>query len=159
MTKSSYKNRKYKSLKDATDQLLNQVGGTSAASKLCRVQSTSLFSYSDESDDNKTRFMPVDIVEVLEQEADIPSITEYLSEKAGCLLWKIPKEEGSMLDVEIARTGQHAAHLFSDWAEFLGNDGVIDAEEAEKLLKDNVELVRTLMRMRTELEARIASKD
>ncbi len=159
MARSSYKSRKYKSLKDATNQLILQLGGPAAASKLCRVQTTSLFSYSDESEDNKTRFIPVDIVEALERDAENPSVTEYLAEKAGCLLWKIPEAEGSMLDVEVAKTGQHAAHLFSDWAEFLANDGVIDAKEAEELLKDNVELVRTLMRMRTELEARIASED
>jgi len=145
-----------RSLKTATKELIERVGGFESAANYCRVGSTTLQRYTSEKDEYKDRYIPVDVVQVLEKEASAVIVTEYLAERANCLLWKMPEREdsGNHLSTSVIETGEHVAQLFKDWAVFL-DDGVIDADEAEKLLEHNRVLVRTLMRMRTDLEAKI----
>lgn len=160
MSKAGYKPRQFRSLKEALNALVNVNGGIRAAAKLCRVQGASLFRYTDDADENKDRYMPVDIVMILEKNASIPVVTEYLAEKVNCLLLPVTTETSNTdLNIDLAQTGSHAARLFQDWADAIANDGVIDREEAKTLVLDNIDLVRTLLRMRADLEARIADPD
>lgn len=149
-----------RSLKDATKELIERVGGFESAANFCRVQSTTLQRYTSENAEYADRFITVDVVEALEQEAGEAIVTEYLAEKAHCLLWEMPSQEvgGNSLSTSVIETGEHVAQLFKDWAKFL-EDGVIDADEAEELLVHNRTLVRTLMRMRTDLEEKITTQD
>jgi hypothetical protein len=136
--------------------LVEAAGGIKEATSRCRVQAATLFRYTDDSEENADRHMPVDIVEALEQQSGLPVVTEYLAERSGCLLLPKPAEDAeSALSIDILETGDAVSLLFRDWAEFIGNDGVIDLGEAQKLLKDNIKLVRILLRMRMDLEARI----
>jgi hypothetical protein len=160
MSKSAYKPRQFRSLKEAVTALVNANGGIREAAAACRVQGASLFRYTDETDENSDRHMPVDIVEALESAAGVPIVTEYLAEKAQCQLLPVIFEvTESDLNVDLANTGRRAAMLFQDWADAVANDGIIDREEAKRLLRDNIELVRTLMHMRADLEARIADPE
>lgn len=161
MNTAGYKPRGFRSLKEAVNALVNAAGGIRAAAEGCRVQGATLFRYTDDSDENEDRHMPVDIVEFLEGEAKIPVVTEYLAEKAGCNLLPISLAEVSATDlnIDLAETSRHVSQLFEDWANAIANDGVIDRQEAKELLRDNIELVRILMRMRSDLEARIADPD
>lgn len=159
MSKTGYKPRKPRSLKEATAELVGAVGGFKVAAEHCRVQTASLFKYTDDSEENADRFIPVDIVQVLEAEAPYPFVTEYLADKSHYLLVPVPEDDASELTLDVIQTGEQTARLFRNWAEFIGNDGVIDKTEAHELLEVNKALVRTLMRMRTDLEVRIADPD
>lgn len=157
MSRAGYKPRKFRSLKEAVNGLVNAAGGIREAATSCRVQGASLFRYTDDSEENVARHMPVDIVVELEKAAGIPIVTEYLADQANCLLLPITFEvSDSDLNVDVASTGERSATLFRDWAEAVANDGVIDRFEARELLADNIELVRVLMQMRADLESRIA---
>lgn len=160
MGSGGYKPRKFRSLKEAVNGLVNAAGGVREAGNVCRVQTASLFRYTDDSEENQERHMPVDIVESLEKTAGIPVVTEYLADKSGCHLLPIVLEVSNTdLNIDLAETAKRVAVLFQDWAEAVANDGIIDRQEAKSLLRDNIELVRTLMRMRSDLEARIADPD
>ncbi len=160
MAVGGYKPRQFRSLKEAERKLIDAGGGLREAAKVCRVQTTTLYRYTDDTEENKDRHMPVDVVEALEQEAGLPIVTEYLAERAVRLLLPVPAETSQTdLNIDLARTGEHVSELFRDWANAVANDGLIDRKEARQLLTDNMELVRTLMRMRSDLEARIADPD
>lgn len=155
-----YKPRRFRSLKEAVNGLVNAAGGMREAATACRVQAASLFRYTDDGEENQDRHMPVDIVETLEEKAGIPIVTEYLAEKAECHLLPIALEvSNSDLNIDLAETGKRVSILFEDWVTAVADDGIIDRQEAKSLLRDNIELVRTLMRMRADLEARIADPD
>ena len=156
VSKIGYKPRQPRTLKEATSLLIGAVGGLKDAAEHCRVQGTSLFRYTDDSDENSARYMPVDIVQVLEKSATFPFVTEFLATQVGYLLVPIAPDDSSELTLDVVETGEKAAQLFKSWAEFIGNDGLIDREEAHQLLRVNQALVRTLMRMRSDLEATIA---
>ncbi len=156
-----YKPREFRSLKEAVTALVNAAGGIRGASDGCRVQGASLFRYTDDGEENVDRHMPVDIVAYLEEKSEIPVVTEFLAEQAGCHL--IPEEiseiSASDLNIDLAETSKRVSELFQHWAMAIANDGIIDRQEAQALLRDNVGLVRILMRMRSDLEARIADPD
>lgn len=65
----------------------------------------------------------------------------------------------SDLSIDIADTSREVARLFEDWAVAVANDGLVDRQEARNLLEHNIELVRILLRMQADLEARIADPD
>lgn len=59
-------------------------------------------------------------------------------------------------NIDLSETGKLTSNLFEDWALAVANDAIIDRKEAKDLLLDSIDLGRTLMRMRADLEARIA---
>lgn len=160
MTDRTYKKRKLGTLKEAQSALVQMCGGPAAAAEQCRVTSTTLFNYTDESDINLNKNMPVDIVKDLESKAEYPVLTEYLAGQAGYIMYRVDfSDKKSQLHLDIIETGEEIAKLFRDWADFISDDGVIDRSEARKLLKNNQDLVRILMRMRTDLISQIDNPD
>ena len=156
MSGKSYKPRKPGTLKEAQSKLVDMCGGPAAAAKICRVSSTTLFNYTDDTEINLNKNMPVDIVAELESVSDYPFITEYLANNSGYIIYKVV-EEGSQsaLQSDVLETGEQVAILFREWADFIGDDGIIDKNEAQSLLNTNRFLVRVLMRMRADLIAHI----
>lgn len=160
--KQPYKRRTPGSLKEAQSELVNLCGGHGIAAANSRVSATTIFSYTDESDDNINRHMPVDVVLQLERLAKYPVVTEHLANSMGYVMYRI-EFDGTATDlhVGIIETGEEVSVLFRDWAAFISDDGIIDKNEAEKLLKDNARLVRILMKMRADLieHIRVASAE
>ncbi len=160
MARAGYKPREFGSLKEAVTALVALNGGIRDAARVCRVQGASLFRYTDDGEENTDRHMPVDVVEALEADAGVPIVTEYLARKAHHQIIPIALEASqSDLNIDLAEAGREIARLFEDWAVAVANDGIIDRPEAKKLLGDNIELVRILMRMQADLAARIADPD
>ncbi len=161
METGGYKPRAFRSLKEAVTALVTAAGGIRGAAEGCRVKGATLFRYTDDSEENDERHMPVDIVEYLEAKAQLPIVTEYLAERASHNLIPIAFEEASAsnLNIDLADTSRHVSDLFEHWALAISDDGIIDRYEAMGLLRDNVKLVRILMRMRADLEARIADPE
>lgn len=151
----AYKIRPIGTLKEAVTTLVKKAGALDAAAAASGVSKSALHRYSDPDHD---RHMPVNLVEALERIGGRPYVTEYLAAKAHHLLLPLPREESSdaRLNIDLAQTGDQVARLCRDWAAALANDDIIDSEEAKVLLKRHQELVTTLMRMRTDLEARAA---
>lgn len=157
MARAGYKPREFGSLKEAVNALVNLNGGIRDAAAACRVQGASLFRYTDDSDENNDRHMPVDVVAELESQAGVPIVTEYLAWKANHHLLPVAFEASqSDLNIDLVDASSEVAKLFEDWALAVANDGIIDRKEAKELLLHSIDLVRVLMRMRADLEARIA---
>jgi len=155
MIDRTYKKRKLGTLKEAQSSLVQMCGGPAAAANLCRVTSTTLFNYTDDSGININKNMPVDIVNELEAHSEFPVMTEYLADQRGYVMYKVEfADAASKLQLDIIETGEEISKLFRDWAQFIA-DGVIDKSEARKLLKNNQELVRIMMRMRADLISQI----
>ncbi|MEP3275829.1 MAG: hypothetical protein ABJN26_19355 [Stappiaceae bacterium] len=159
MIDRTYKKRKLGTIKEAQSELVQMCGGPAAAADLCRVTSTTLFNYTDESSTNTDKNMPVDIVKDLEAHSEYPVLTEFLADQCGYVMYKVDFiDTNSQLHIDIIETGEEISKLFRDWAKFIA-DGVIDKSEARKLLKNNQSLVRILMRMRTDLISQIDDPD
>lgn len=159
MIDRTYKKRKTGTLKEAQSALVQMCGGPAAAAEFCRVTSTTLFNYTDDSATNSSKNMPVDIVTELETRAEFPAVTEYLADQSGYIMYKVDfTDRKSQLHIDIIETGEEVSKLFRDWAQFIA-DGVIDKSEARKLLKINQDVVRTLMRMRSDLISQIDDPD
>ena len=159
MIDRTYKKRKVGTLKEAQSALVQMCGGPAAAAELCRVTSTTLFNYTDDSSTNEYKNMPVDIVKQLEAQSEYPLVTEHLADQCGYVMYKVDFEDTkSQLHIDIIETGEEISKLFRDWAQFIA-DGIIDKSEARKLLKNNQDLVRILMRMRSDLISQIDDPD
>lgn len=160
MIDRTYKKRKLGTLKEAQSALVQMCGGPAAAAEHCRVTTTTLFNYTDDSGANLQKNMPVDVVRDLESNSEYPVLTEHLADQAGYIMYKVDfSDKKSQLHIDIVETGEEIAKLFRDWANFISDDGVIDKSEARKLLKNNQNLVRVLMRMRTDLISQIDDPD
>ena len=154
-----FKLRQFGTLKQTTHELIERCGGPREAARHTRVSAAALFQYNDDEDERcRDRYVPVDVVQDLEAISDYPLVTEWLASRAGWLLLPSPAQEflETHLQIDIVEVGEETAQLFRDWADFVGNDGVIDRAEAEALLRDNLKLLRVLLHMRKGLEDRIA---
>jgi hypothetical protein len=146
-------------LKEATADLISNAGGYANAPNYCRVTKKTLERYADP--DYHDTFMPADVIEALELVASHPFVTEHLAESARCHLFPDPKSEAtkSELHLNLAKTADYASQLFRDWAEAIGNDGVVDSEEAKALLQHADHLIRTLLIMKRNLITRMNDPD
>lgn len=130
MSKSPYKIRARGTLKEATQRLVTACGGLKAAAEGTRVSTQSLFRYTDESEENRDRFVPVDIVRQLEARCGLPVVTEFLAHAAGVGLTQAsgPVTAGDVA-VQVATAAREAADVFAAAAVGLA-DGTVTAPEA-----------------------------
>lgn len=158
MAKHPYKPRTPGSLKAAVSELIEACGGLAKVAKVVRVGATQLQRYSDS--EEPVCHMPVDVVRALEGLCGQPIVTEYLAVESGYCLFRPPtaNDAGQTLSVDFARTAQKSGKLFEDYANAMGNDGVIDAGEAAELIADTDHLLSVLLHLRAQLVARTGEK-
>jgi len=132
MPKTTYKWREPGSLKEATAQLLDANGGPQAAAEGCRVTAGMLFKYTDPNDENRLRFMPVDIVRSLERRCGNPIVTRFLAAEAGHAMIALDLPDNiTALPPAMAMAAAEASDVFRVAAEALGDNKLVKAEAAK----------------------------
>ena len=154
--KNSYKPRSPGTLKQATDQLIGNCGGSTALSQLdgCRVSKQTLFAYSDgDGDDARHKYMPVDVVLFCEQICRDPVLTRYLAAEQGHTLIPIVFDcDVERLSPTTARAAQVASEVFATMATALAS-GVVTNGDAGKAIVEIDEALKAFATLRGHLAA------
>lgn len=137
----SYKPRAPGTLKDATDRLINAVGGGTRAADLTGWPKQQFYRYSDDGADNANVTIPVGIVRTLETNAGRPIVTEFLANEQGCIILKpVVMNDGCSLPELFALFAEATAQLAADAARAFspkGDGGVeVVSKEAGRMLAD-----------------------
>lgn len=149
MPSHTYKWREPGSLKQATAQLIDANGGPQCAAEGCRVTAGMLFKYTDPNDENRLRFMPVDIVRGLEQRCGDPVVTRFLAAEAGHVLIRLDlPDDVAGLPSALAEAAAEASDVYKVAAQCL-EDGKVEPGEAAKLVEEIDEAIEAFAAMRT----------
>lgn len=155
--KTSTKPRRPGSLKEATDMLVNAVGGQTKSAELSRMSRTVIARYTDSAETD--RYMPADVVRDLEARADYPYVTAYLAHEAGYQIDRISDDGTADAD---AGAMAHALKLsIKECADLtiigLGAlvDGVVSVSEARDIIKEADEAMKAIMTVRDNARAAI----
>ncbi|KAB2846553.1 MAG: hypothetical protein F9K44_15140 [Hyphomicrobiaceae bacterium] len=126
----------YLSLKAATRRLVAVVGGQEAAALVSRVGHQEFSNYGSPAERYEERFMPIDVVADLEDEAGEPVITRPMVERQGYLVVPLPKGSGPALLIEASgRSAAELGRLMIHIGEALQDDGRISSRaEARPIL-------------------------
>ena len=149
MPKNTYKWREPGSLKQATAQLIDANGGPQGAAEGCRVTAGMLFKYTDPNDENRLRFMPVDIVRGLERVCGDPVVTRFLAAEAGHVLIRLDlPDDVAGLPKALAQAAAEASDVYKVAAQCL-EDGNVEPGEAATLVAEIDQAMEAFAAMRT----------
>lgn len=147
------KPRREASLKKATADLIDAVGGFERAADLSGVSRSRLFGYTDDGEDNAPRYINASAVRALEAAADYPHVTAYLAAERGFALLPAGLDAADgVIASQVARIAEDAARFFSGMAQALA-DGVVDAGEARREIGHLDRVVADVMSLRAHLAA------
>jgi hypothetical protein len=145
----------YGDLKTAVRALLHAVGGEARAAELCRVSKSTLSEYGNPR--YADRHIPLDVALDLEKASEKTPVTEHMAAEHNAILLRLPDEEATeqgWLD-HLTRIGKEAGEVFHRTGEFLADDGIIDAREAQVLLRELDELLAATAAMRAAVRGSI----
>jgi len=141
-------------LKKHTEALVKDVGVEPACDITGKSKAT-LGRYYSDNPEHADRFMPVDAVARLEDEASYPHVTAALAELKGITLSfddrKPNSERSGGVNADVIALSQRFAMLMSEYQQSI-EDGVISVNEAKRLLKETVLLQQVLIDMKLHLE-------
>ncbi len=141
-------------LKKHTEALVKDVGVEPACDITGKSKAT-LGRYYSDNPEHADRFMPVDAVARLEDEASYPHVTAALAELKGITLSfddrKPNSERTGGVNADVIALSQRFAMLMSEYQQSI-EDGVISVNEAKRLLKETVLLQQVLIDMKLHLE-------
>lgn len=147
------KQRRPGSLKKATADLIDAVGGFERAADLSGVSRSRLFGYTDDGEDNAARYINASAVRALEAAADFPVVTAYLAAERGFALLPAGLDaDDGQIAAEVARIAENTARFFSGMAQALA-DGVVDPSEARREIDSLDRVVGDVMTLRAHLAA------
>jgi hypothetical protein len=149
--RSLYKTRTPGSLKEAVAQLVTLIGGQKGAAELARVGRAQIARYTDDSGENETVHMPVDIVGVLEQASGDPLVTRFLASLSGCVLLDL-SPRGGPYALALAKIGEETGQLFAEFARALANDGAFDEDEAGRVRREACDAMNALACLVAEID-------
>lgn len=148
----------YGDIKTAVRALLHAVGGEAKAAKACRVSKSTLSEYANPR--HADRHMPLDVVLELEKSAGETPVTEHLAAEHNSILLRLPEADGELEWLDYLVTiGKEASDVFARTGEYLANDGVIDATEAQTLLREVDELLAAVAGMRAAVRRRLPASE
>ena len=140
-------------LKRHAEALVKEVGIEAAARASGKSKAT-LGRYYSDADEHADRFMPVDVVAALEQEAGYPLMTEALAELAGVTLAQDPARRNAPergMNANVTALSQRFALLMAEYTAAI-EDGVITVNEARRMLAETLALQRVLSDIKLRLE-------
>jgi hypothetical protein len=123
--------------------LLTRCGGLDASASCVRVGRSQLANYTDMASD---QFAPVDVVAELEAVAGEPLVTAELARRAGFLLIPVVADAEGHLAQDMAQLGREIGEAFAAYAEAMGNDGRLDAAEADRVERELADVARIATR-------------
>ena len=143
-------------LKRHTEALVKDVGIENACDVTGKSKAT-LGRYYSDNEEHSDRFMPIDIVALLEKTSSFPHVTVALSELCGSTVsWdesrrdKKPSTGG--VNADVVALSQRFAMLMSEYHQSI-QDGIITVNESKPLLKETVALQQVLIDMKLHLES------
>lgn len=145
-------------LKKHTEALVKDVGIEAACTFSGKSKAT-LGRYYSDSPEHEDRYMPIDVVALLESKAAFPHVTAALSDLRGITMSysdKRPTGSGGV-NSDVVMLSQRFAMLMGEYHNAIG-DGVISSNEAKRLLRETVELQRVLLEMKLNLEDEATGK-
>jgi hypothetical protein len=140
-------------LKKHTEALVKDVG-IEAACRITGKSKATLGRYYSDNSDHADRFMPVDAVAKLEEEASYPHVTSALADLRNIMLsydGKKTETPAGGVNSDVIALSQRFAMLMSEYQEAMA-DGIITVNEAKRLLKETVLLQQVLIDMKLHLE-------
>ena len=143
-------------LKRHTEALVKDVGIENACDVNGKSKAT-LGQYYSDNEEHSDRFMPIDIVALLEKTSSFPHVTVALSELCGATVSldesrrdKKPSTGG--VNADVVALSQRFAMLMSEYHQSI-QDGIITVNESKRLLKETVALQQVLIDMKLHLES------
>lgn len=140
-------------LKKHTEALVKDVG-IEPACEITGKSKATLGRYYSDHDEHADRFMPIDAVALLEEEASYPHVTAALAELKGITLSFDERRRNtktSGVNADVIALSQRFAMLMTEYQHSI-EDGIITANEAKRLLKETVALQQVLIDMKLHLE-------
>jgi hypothetical protein len=111
-------------LKQATAELVDAVGGGYRAGDLAGVSQTQIVRYTIDSEEFADTTIPAGRLRLLELAAREPVVTRFLAAEQGYLLLRMPEDgDGGMLAERSARIAAQVGRLFEDIARALSPAG------------------------------------
>ncbi len=135
--------QQHRSLKALFRVLIARCGGLDAAATCVRVGRSQLHNYCDM---NSDQFAPIDVVAELEAVAGEPLVTADLARRAGCILLPVVGEGDGLLAQDMAAIAIEIGDTFEAYGRAMGNDGRVDAGEAEQLERELADVMRVTSR-------------
>lgn len=129
MSKSPYKPRRPASLKAATSELVTACGGQPVAAEVLATSKNTVFRWTDDSDDNRDRFISAHAVRLLERHCGQPIVTAFLAAEAKHVL--VPLDLAVLagdLATAVARYAQETSEAFAKLALALADKTITPAE-------------------------------
>ena len=143
-------------LKRHTEALVKDVGIENACDVTGKSKAT-LRRYFSDNEEHSDRFMPIDIVALLEKTSSFPHVTVALSELCGATVSldesrrdKKPSTGG--VNADFVALSQQFAMLMSEYHQSI-QDGIITVNESKRLLKETVALQQVLIDMKLHMES------
>ncbi|MEM1073026.1 MAG: hypothetical protein AAF665_06310 [Pseudomonadota bacterium] len=141
-------------LKKHTEALVKDVGVERACDITGKSKATLGRYYSDH-EEHADRFIPVDTVAVLEEQAGYPHVTGALAELSGAALQYDDRrpntERPGGVNADVIALSQRFAMLMSEYQQSM-EDGQITVNEAKRLLKETSLLQQVLIDVKLHLE-------
>lgn len=141
-------------LKKHTEALVKDVGVERACDITGKSKATLGRYYSDH-EEHADRFIPVDTVAVLEEQAGYPHVTGALAELSGASLQYDDRrpntERPGGVNADVIALSQRFAMLMSEYQQSM-EDGQITVNEAKRLLKETSLLQQVLIDVKLHLE-------
>lgn len=140
-------------LKKHTEALVKDVG-IEAACELTGKSKATLGRYYSDSDEHDDRFMPVDVVAVLEGASRFPHVTAALADLRGITLSYDGERRNastSGVNQDVVALAQRFGMLMAEYNQAIG-DGKISVNEAKRLLRETLAIQQVLLEMKLNLE-------
>ena len=140
-------------LKKHTEALVKDVG-IEAACKLTGKSKATLGRYYSDADEHLDRFMPIDVVAVLESAARYPHVTSALADLRGITMsYDAERRNAATTGVnqDVVVLAQRFGQLMAEYSSAIG-DGVISVNEAKRLLRETLAIQQVLLEMKLNLE-------
>jgi len=141
-------------LKKHTESLVKDVG-IEAACQITGKSKATLGRYYSDNAEHADRFMPVDAVAKLEQEASFPHVTSALADLKKISLSYDDRRPNSPntggVNSDVIALSQRFAMLMGEY-QLAMEDGIITVNEAKRLLRETVNLQHVLIDMKLHLE-------
>lgn len=140
-------------LKKHTEALVKDVGIEAAAALTGKSKATLGRYYSDQ-DEHDDRFMPIDVVALLEASSRFPHVTAALADLRGITLsYDGEKRNAASTGVnqDVITLAQRFGMLMAEYNSAIG-DGKISINEAKRLLRETLAIQQVLLDMKLSLE-------
>lgn len=140
-------------LKKHTEALVKDVG-IEAACELSGKSKATIGRYYSDADEHSDRFMPIDVVALLEAASSFPHVTSALADLRGITLAYDGTKRNSTsqgINSDVVALSQRFAMLMGEYNLAI-SDGKISINEAKRLLRETLSIQHVLLEMKLNLE-------